>query len=53
MIRLQKGASGGAFISEGSGDAISTSLMDLYHVGTITPDQLTEARIWLGVRDRA
>lgn len=21
--------------------------MDLYHVGTITPDQLTEARIWL------
>ncbi|MBS0407365.1 MAG: FadR family transcriptional regulator [Proteobacteria bacterium] len=47
LIRLQKGASGGAFISEGSGDAISTSLMDLYHVGTITPDQLTEARIWL------
>lgn len=47
LIRLQKGASGGAFISEGSGDAITTSLMDLYHVGTITPDQLTEARIWL------
>lgn len=47
LIRLQKGASGGAFICEGSGNAITTSLMDLYHVGTITPDQLTEARIWL------
>ncbi len=47
LIRLQKGASGGAFICEGSGTAITTSLMDLYHIGTITPDQLTEARIWL------
>ncbi|ABF12391.1 putative transcriptional regulator, GntR-family (HTH) (plasmid) [Cupriavidus metallidurans CH34] len=47
LVRLQKGASGGAFISEGSGLAISNSLMDLYHVGSITPDQLTQARIWL------
>ncbi|MBO9641645.1 MAG: FadR family transcriptional regulator [Pseudacidovorax sp.] len=47
LVRLQKGASGGAFISEGSGLAITTSLMDLYHIGTITPAHLTEARIWL------
>ncbi|WP_017761296.1 FadR/GntR family transcriptional regulator [Pseudacidovorax intermedius] len=47
LVRLQKGASGGAFISEGSGLAITTSLMDLYHIGTITPGHLTEARIWL------
>ncbi|WP_029050136.1 FadR/GntR family transcriptional regulator [Cupriavidus sp. amp6] len=47
LVRLQKGASGGAFISEGSGLAITNSLMDLYHVGSITPDQLTQARIWL------
>lgn len=47
LVRLQKGATGGAFISEGSGTAITTSLIDLYHVGTISPAQLTEARIWL------
>lgn len=47
LIRLQKGASGGAFISQGSGGAIINSMLDLYHMGSVTPDQLTEARIWL------
>lgn len=47
LIRLQKGASGGAFISERSGQAIMTGLLDMYHVGAIQPAQLTEARIWL------
>ncbi len=47
LIRLQKGASGGAFISEGSDKAITTGLMDMYHLGAIQPAQLTEARIWL------
>ncbi|WP_439358552.1 FadR/GntR family transcriptional regulator [Bradyrhizobium sp. DASA03007] len=47
LIRLQKGARGGAFISQHSGEAIATGLMDMYHVGTIQPAQLTEARIWL------
>lgn len=47
LIQLLKGASGGAFISERSGDAIVTGLFDLYHVGTIRPAQVTEARIWL------
>lgn len=47
LIRLQKGASGGAFISERSGEAIATGLLDLYHLGAIQPMQLTEARIWL------
>jgi DNA-binding FadR family transcriptional regulator len=47
LIRLQKGASGGAFISERSGDAIATGLLDLYHLGSIQPAQLTQARIWL------
>ncbi|MCL4182815.1 MAG: GntR family transcriptional regulator [Burkholderiaceae bacterium] len=47
LIRLQKGASGGAFISERSGEAIATGLLDLYHIGAIQPAQLTEARIWL------
>jgi GntR family transcriptional repressor for pyruvate dehydrogenase complex len=47
LVRLQKGASGGAFITEASGEAIATGLLDMYHSGTITPAQLTEARIWL------
>ncbi|MEO8655830.1 MAG: FCD domain-containing protein [Ramlibacter sp.] len=47
LIRLQKGAHGGAFISERSGDAIISGLMDMYHLGAIRPAQLTEARIWL------
>lgn len=47
LVRLQKGASGGAFISEGSDRAIAAGLMDMYHLGAIQPAQLTEARIWL------
>jgi len=47
LVRLQKGATGGAFISEGSAEAITTGLMDMFHVGSIKPSQLTEARIWL------
>ncbi|HEY4067547.1 MAG TPA: GntR family transcriptional regulator [Burkholderiaceae bacterium] len=47
LIQLLKGASGGAFISERSGEAIVTGLFDLYHIGKIRPAQVTEARIWL------
>lgn len=47
LIRLQRGASGGAFISESSGEAVMTGLMDMFHLGVIEPAQLTEARIWL------
>lgn len=47
LIRLQKGARGGAFISERSGEAITVGLMDMYHLGSVQPAELTEARIWL------
>lgn len=47
LIRLQKGAAGGAFITGGSSQVIGTGLLDMYHVGEIHPSQLTEARIWL------
>lgn len=47
VIRLQKGASGGAFICEGTGEVIVTGMLDMYHMGSIAPAQLTEARIWL------
>jgi GntR family transcriptional repressor for pyruvate dehydrogenase complex len=47
LLRLQKGARGGAFISERGGEAVAVGLMDLYHLGSISPTQLTQARIWL------
>jgi GntR family transcriptional regulator, transcriptional repressor for pyruvate dehydrogenase complex len=47
LIRLQKGATGGAFISEGSSEAVGTGLLDMYHLGAIKPAELTQARIWL------
>lgn len=47
LIRLQKGATGGAFVSERSGKGVVTGLMDMYRLGAIAPAQLTQARIWL------
>jgi GntR family transcriptional repressor for pyruvate dehydrogenase complex len=47
LIQLHKGSRGGAFISERSGDAVVAGLLDMYHLGSIQPAQLTEARIWL------
>lgn len=47
LIEMRKGASGGAFVRTGSGGVIITGLTDLYHLGGISPEQLTEARIWL------
>lgn len=47
LLRLQKGATGGAFITEVKGDTITTSMLDMFHVGAIPPEKLTEARIWL------
>jgi DNA-binding FadR family transcriptional regulator len=47
LIHLKKGSAGGAFICEPSAGAISTGLMDMYHLGAVKPAQLTQARIWL------
>jgi DNA-binding FadR family transcriptional regulator len=47
MIELRKGASGGAFVLPGSSGVVVNGLRDLYHLGAITPEHLTEARIWL------
>jgi DNA-binding FadR family transcriptional regulator len=47
MIELRKGATGGAFVLPGSSDVVVNGLRDLYHLGAITPQQLTEARIWV------
>ena len=45
LLRLQKGASGGAFVRESTGDAIITGLRDMFHLGAIRPEHLTEARV--------
>jgi DNA-binding FadR family transcriptional regulator len=47
MIELRKGATGGAFVLPGSSGVVVNGLRDLYHLGAITPQHLTEARIWL------
>lgn len=47
LVQLQKGASGGAFVSEGSAGVIVNGMVDLFHMGSLSPNQLTEARIWL------
>jgi DNA-binding FadR family transcriptional regulator len=48
LLELRKGATGGAFIKEGGGAAAVAGLADLYHLGTIKPQHLTEARIVIG-----
>lgn len=47
LLRLQKGTTGGAFITQVSGDTITTSMLDMFHLGALPPEKLTEARIWL------
>ncbi|MFA7556174.1 MAG: GntR family transcriptional regulator [Hydrogenophaga sp.] len=49
IIEMRKGATGGAFVRSGSSGAIVNGLRDLYHLGAITPQQLTEARVWLRI----
>jgi GntR family transcriptional regulator, transcriptional repressor for pyruvate dehydrogenase complex len=47
LLRLQKGATGGAFIRESSGDAIIMGLRDMFHLGAVRPEHLTEARVMI------
>jgi len=47
LIEMRKGVKGGAFIQQGNPSVIVNGFLDLYHVGAITPDQLTESRLWI------
>src|SRR5438045_734724 len=47
IVEMRKGATGGAFVRSGSSGVIVNGLRDLYHLGAITPKELTEARVWL------
>jgi DNA-binding FadR family transcriptional regulator len=45
LIELRKGARGGAFIRHLSTDAVSTSMMDMIHLGKVSLDDLIETRV--------
>jgi DNA-binding FadR family transcriptional regulator len=47
LVEMRKGATGGAFVRPGNSGVIVSGMRDLYHLGAITPAQLTEARVWL------
>ena len=45
VLRSQKGTQGGAFILAPDGKTLATALQDMFQLGSITPAQLTEARL--------
>jgi len=45
LLELKLGSAGGAFVLPGSSNAVVNGMRDLYFLGAITPDHLTEARI--------
>jgi GntR family transcriptional repressor for pyruvate dehydrogenase complex len=47
LVKLYKGGAGGAFIASRSAEVVVTALQDMFHIGTITPQQLTDARLWI------
>lgn len=47
LVALQAGARGGAFIGQGDPNVISDSFRNLYQLGSVSLDELTEARLWL------
>jgi DNA-binding FadR family transcriptional regulator len=49
LVELKKGATGGAFIRGANGEAIVSSFTDLFRLGLIKPEHLTEARFMVGV----
>jgi DNA-binding FadR family transcriptional regulator len=48
LVETRKGISGGIFVRQGGGEAAVASLSDLYRLGAIRPEHLTEARIIVG-----
>jgi len=45
LLELKLGSAGGAFVLPGSSNAVVNGMRDLYFLGAITPEHLTEARI--------
>jgi DNA-binding FadR family transcriptional regulator len=46
LIELRKGAAGGAFVRSSNGETIVTGIRDMFSLGAVTREQITEARIW-------
>ena len=44
VVGLHKGAHGGAFILKGDPDIVTRSIRDMFHLGRVSLDNLTEAR---------
>ncbi|RYF60803.1 MAG: FadR family transcriptional regulator [Comamonadaceae bacterium] len=47
VLQLRKGAHGGAFLIAPNGGKVSTALQDMFQLGSVTPAQLTEARLFI------
>jgi GntR family transcriptional regulator, transcriptional repressor for pyruvate dehydrogenase complex len=47
LITLRKGSLGGAFVNDSNGDTVVTSIRDMFSLGAVTTEQITEARIWI------
>jgi GntR family transcriptional repressor for pyruvate dehydrogenase complex len=47
FIELQTGAKGGAFVREIDSRLIADSMRDMLHLGQITIEHLTQARLWI------
>jgi GntR family transcriptional regulator, transcriptional repressor for pyruvate dehydrogenase complex len=45
VLQLRRGAHAGAYVRESTGQGVATGLLDMYKLGGLTPEQLTEARI--------
>jgi GntR family transcriptional repressor for pyruvate dehydrogenase complex len=45
LLELKLGSAGGAFVMPGSSNAVVNGMRDLYFLGAITPEHLTEARV--------
>lgn len=49
LLVIRKGATGGAFIQGGGAGAVPTLMSDLFSLGAIRPQDLTEVRVLIGV----
>lgn len=49
LLAIRKGATGGAFIQGGGAVAVPTLMSDLFSLGAIRPQDLTEVRVLIGV----
>jgi DNA-binding FadR family transcriptional regulator len=45
LITLRKGASGGTFVNDTNDETIVASIQDMFSLGAVTTEQITQARI--------